>query len=64
MKDMFSDRTADFKVMLENYNDPFPLHIGDVLHKAVITVDEAGTEAAAVTCMCHIPFCGFKLITM
>ena len=40
----FSDQTADFSAMSKD-----PLFIGQAIHRATITVDEWGTEAAAVT---------------
>ena len=48
MPDAFSASAADFTGMVEG-QPPEPLFIGDVLHKAFISVDENGTEAAAAT---------------
>ena len=45
MTDAFVDGGADFTGILEGGG----VHVGDVLHQAVISVDEAGTEAAAAT---------------
>ena len=46
MPDAFSEMEVDFSGMTENLP---PLVIGEVLHKAFVAVDEAGTEAAAAT---------------
>jgi serpin B len=48
MTDAFDPARADFNGMVEG-TPPEPLFIGDVLHKAFISVDENGTEAAAAT---------------
>ena len=48
MTDAFDPNTADFTGMLGT-GAPDPLVISDVLHKAFISLDEDGTEAAAVT---------------
>ena len=43
----FDNQNADFSLMLENY--PERIKIDSVLQKAMIDVDEKGTEAAAAT---------------
>jgi serpin B len=48
MTDAFDPARADFGAMVEG-PPPEPLSVGDVLHKAFISVDEEGTEAAAAT---------------
>ncbi|MEA2598142.1 MAG: serpin [Thermomicrobiales bacterium] len=48
MADAFDPMRADFTGMVEGTPSE-PLFIGEVLHKAFISVDENGTEAAAAT---------------
>ncbi|KAL6600610.1 hypothetical protein ACP70R_045410 [Stipagrostis hirtigluma subsp. patula] len=50
IKDLFS-RGADLKDMLEDDGSGEPLFASDVFHRAVIEVNEEGTEAAAATAM-------------
>lgn len=46
--DAFDPEAADFSAMAENAQQ-LQLHIGSVLQKAVLNVNESGTEAAAAT---------------
>lgn len=46
--DAFDPNRADFSAMAENASD-LKLHIGSILQKAVLRVNETGTEAAAAT---------------
>jgi serpin B len=48
MTDAFDPDLADFTGMIDG-EPPGPLSIGDVLHKAFISLDEEGTEATAAT---------------
>jgi serpin B len=48
MTDAFDSKRANFSGMISG-KPPGPLWLGEVLHKAFISVDEAGTEAAAAT---------------
>jgi serpin B len=48
MTDAFDPQRANFTGMVDE-TPPEPLYLGDVLHKAFISVDENGTEAAAAT---------------
>ena len=47
MTSAFSRKDADFTSMFENLRAP--VWLGDIAHKALIEVDEAGATAAAVT---------------
>lgn len=49
LKQPFNQDKADFTGMTESAEEKDRIHISQVRHKAVIEVDEAGTEAAAVT---------------
>ncbi|XP_054153993.1 leukocyte elastase inhibitor-like isoform X2 [Oppia nitens] len=46
IQDIFNSEVADFSAMT---SDPMGLYVGEVLQKAVIEVNEEGTEAAAAT---------------
>lgn len=54
MTEMFSDCSANFENINGNAND---LYVSSAVHKAVITVDEQGTEAAAATGMIMMTRC-------
>jgi len=49
MKDAFDEDRADLTGMFDRSQTEKPLLIKDVLHKAFVKIDEAGTEAAAAT---------------
>ncbi len=49
LTDAFLPDAADFSRMFDTSATPERLFISDVLHKAFVKVDEAGTEAAAAT---------------
>jgi len=49
LTDAFVSDVADFSRMFDTNATPERLFISDVLHKAFVKVDEAGTEAAAAT---------------
>jgi serpin B len=49
MTDAYSLAKADFSGMGEMASDQDNIHIGSVMHKTAMSVDENGTRAAAVT---------------
>ncbi|MBQ9817765.1 MAG: hypothetical protein IJM59_09950 [Proteobacteria bacterium] len=49
IKKAFVPGDADFKGMITPNEDNPAVHIGQIIHKAIIDVDEEGTKAAAVT---------------
>jgi serpin B len=53
MGDVFDASTADFGRMAPGLN----ICISEILHRAVMKVDEAGTVAAAVTAVCMTKSC-------
>ena len=49
MKKAFTPGVADFTGMIIPNDDNPAIHIGSIIHKAIIEVDEEGTKAAAAT---------------
>jgi serine protease inhibitor len=45
----FDPKTADFSGMTGRPPSEVPMHIGQIVHRAIIDVMEDGTEAAAAT---------------
>lgn len=41
---------AKFYEVFKKYEDSIPLHVEDVYQKALISIDEKGTEAAVASC--------------